>query len=87
MMTALEAIYRKQLNDRGNGEFTVNYPAGNTEGTVLSCNPPDGHFTLSHNDGPYERCKIDGGRLVWAPPYNGPLVAYILPFVDDIPNG
>lgn len=85
MIQAIEAIHQRQLNDRGNGEYTVTYPAGSA--TVLSCNPPDGQFTLSTNDGPYERCRIVGGSLVFAPPWNGPLKAYIVPYVSELPNG
>lgn len=82
-MQAIEAIHAKQLNDLGNGEYTVNVPGG-----VLSCNPPDGHFTVRPvgTDGAYERCKIVGGSLVFAPKYDGPLVAYLVPYAADIPN-
>ena len=89
MIQALEAIHRKQLNDVGNGEYTVTYHDQNGNPGVLSCNPPDGRFTVRPpgTAGPYEKCKIAGGSLVFAPPYNGPLRAYIIPFVSDLPNG
>jgi hypothetical protein len=88
MIQAIEAIHRKQLNDVGNGEYTVTYTSGGVTG-VLSCNPPDGHFTIMPKGaaGPYERCKISGGSLAFAPPHDGPLVAYFVPYAPDIPNG
>lgn len=83
MIAAIEAIHPKQLNDMGNGEYTVTYGNG-----VLSCNPPDGHFTImpTGTQGPYERCKIVGSSLSFRPPFD-PLKAYIVPYVSDAPNG
>ena len=86
MIQAIEAIHRKQLIDAGNGEYFVCYPAGQNE-TVLSCYPPQGVFTLTTARDNYERCRINGGSLVFAPQWGGPQVAYIVPFVDDLPNG
>ena len=86
MITAIEAIHRHQLTDAGNGQFFCYYPAGQTS-TVLSCNPPDGRFTLTTNRDNYERCVVSGSSLVFAPAYGGPHVAYIVPFVESIPNG
>ena len=89
MISAIEAIHQRQLNDCGNGEYTVSYTAPDGPSGVLSCNPPNGVFTVMPpgTSGPYERGRIVGGSLVFAPPYGGPLKAYIVPYVSEIPNG
>ena len=89
MIQAVEAIRRSQLNTVTNGEYTVNYQdvQGGSVG-VLSCNPPDGHFTIAPagTEGPYERCRIVGASLVFSPPWSGPHKTYIVPYVADSPN-
>lgn len=92
MIKPTEAIRRAQLNDVGGGHYTVNYADGGQVSGLLSCNPPNGHFTVRNQQtdpgyGPYELCKVVGGSLVFSPPWGGPQHTYIVPFVEDAPNG
>lgn len=96
-MEVVEAIHDQMLTDVGDGEFTVTYPVGRGvpngpipfggDYGVLSCNPPNGKFWLMPpgTAGDYERCMKNGNALAYRPPYNGPVLAYLIPYAPDCP--
>jgi len=85
MIQTVHAIHRQQLNDLGNGEFTVRYPAD--ADTVLSIQPDGSVQTRPHGTtGAYERCRRNGTSLAFRP-LGVKGATYIVPIVDDAPNG
>lgn len=96
-MQAVIAIHSKQVNKQDDGTVTVSVvnPAGimcqapdrpAIVGDVLSVEP-DGNVVArpAGTNGPWERAKIVGASLVFAP--NGARgIALMLPYAAEIPN-
>lgn len=97
-MEIVRAVHTRQLNKQADGTVTVsivspdgiqcqnpNRPA--IAGDVYSI-PPDGSIVArpAGTDGAWERAKVVGSSLVFAP--SGPRgPAFMVPFAADIPNG